>query len=173
MDFTSNNIINMIIKALHIRNIGPFKEANLEFATLADGKSGEQPITIITGVNGAGKSIVIDSIREMLSGQKLERNIVADEKDFCVEIDVKYNDKGLKHLVSNSLNAGHLKWAEYGQLNKYFLYGYELPGLVYGWVADYWSSKLPSDTFEIKNMVNIEHKNVLKDAMLGKKSNVA
>ena len=48
-----------------------------------------------------------------------------------------------------------------------------MPEKVYGWVADYWSSKLPSDSFQIKNMVSIEHSNVLKDSMLGKKSNVA
>lgn len=77
----------MIIETLKIRNIGPFKEANLEFATSIDKVSEDLPITIITGVNGAGKSIIIDSIRAILSGQRLERNIVADENDFCVEID--------------------------------------------------------------------------------------
>lgn len=163
----------MIIEKLHIRNVGPFKDANIDFATSFDNDNGEQPITIITGVNGAGKSIVIDSIRAILSGQKLERNIIADDKDFCVEIDVKYDGKMVKHLKANRLENGHLNYVDFGNLNKFFIFGYELPGFVHSWVADYWSSKLPSDTFTIKNMVSIEHKMVLKDVMLGKKSNVA
>lgn len=162
----------MIIETLNIRNIGPFKEANLEFATSFDKGSEEQPITIITGVNGAGKSIVIDSIRAILSGQKLERNIVVDDKDFCVEIDARYDVEGVKHLVASSMTDGHLNYVDYSNLNKFFLFGYDLPGLVYGWVVDYWSSKLPSDSFAIKNMVNIEHSKVLKNVLLGKKNNV-
>ena len=47
---------------LHIKNIGPFKEASLDFATeFRKGKA--EPVTIITGINGAGKSILIDDIR--------------------------------------------------------------------------------------------------------------
>ena len=162
----------MKIKNLHIRNIGPFREATVEFATLGKIGSGEQPITIITGLNGAGKSIVIDSIRAILSAQKLERNIVANDKDFCVEIDVEYNESGLKHLSVSQLKYGHFPDADFTNLNKYFQYGYELQDKVYNWVVDYWSSKLPSDSFQIKNMVSIEHRMVLKDVLLGKKSNV-
>lgn len=163
----------MIIKNLHIRNVGPFKEANVEFSTLADKECGMQPITIITGVNGAGKSIVIDSIRAILSAQKLERNIVANEKDFCVEIDAEYDGTGLKSLSVKRMSNGQLEFADFQGLNRYFRNGYELPGFVHGWVVDYWSSKLPSDSFHINNMVNIEHEKVLKDVLLGKKSNVA
>lgn len=163
----------MIIENLHIRNIGPFKEAFVEFATISDKEKGEQPITIITGANGAGKSIVIDSIRAILSAQKLERNIVANDQDFCVEIDTKYDGDDTKHLSVNTLEDGHLKWVDYSKLSKFFQFGYQLPGLVYDWVVDYWSSKLPSDSFEIKNMSNIQHEDVLEGVLLGKKSNVA
>ncbi|MBQ8501359.1 MAG: AAA family ATPase [Bacteroides sp.] len=163
----------MKIESLYIKNIGPFKEETMEFATLDNIKSGEQPVTIITGMNGAGKSIVIDAIRAILSAQVLERNIVADEKNFCIKIETEYDGKGMKSLIANQLEYGHLKYSDYSNLNKYFSHGYELPGNVYGWVVDYWSSRLPSDSFQISNMVSIDHKNVLKDAMLGKKSNVA
>lgn len=162
----------MKIENLHIRNIGPFREATVEFATLGKIEAGEHPITIITGLNGAGKSIVIDSIRAILSAQKLERNIVANDKDFCVEIDAEYNDGRVKHLSVSQLKSGHFLEADYLNLNRFFQLGYELPGKVYNWVVDYWSSKLPSDSFQIKNMVSIEHRMVLKDVLLGKKSNV-
>lgn len=169
--FTPNAEI-MRIENLHLKNVGPFKEATMDFATLDKIEIGEQPITIITGLNGAGKSIVIDSIRAILSAQKLERNIVANDKDFCVEIDAEYNESGVKHLSVSELKYGHFSEVDYSNLNKFFQLGYELPGKVYNWVVDYWSSKLPSDTFEIKNMVSIKHQMVLKDVLLGKKSNV-
>ena len=169
--FTPNAEI-MRIESLHLKNVGPFREATVDFATLDQIEIGEQPITIITGLNGAGKSIVIDSIRAILSAQKLERNIVANDKDFCVEIDAEYNESGVKHLSVSQLKYGHFSEVDYSNLNKFFQLGYELPGKVYNWVVDYWSSKLPSDSFEIKNMVSIEHRMVLKDVLLGKKSNV-
>ena len=163
----------MRIESLHIKNVGPFKEATMDFATIDNVGFGEQPITIVTGMNGAGKSIVIDSIRAILSGQQLERNIVANDKDFCVEIDAEYDGKGMKHLAVSQLENGHFEWVDYNNLHKFFQFGYKMPEKVYNWVVDYWSSNLPSDSFQIKNMMNIEHDKVLKDAMLGKKSNVA
>ena len=163
----------MRIDSLRIKNIGPFNEASVEFATVANLESGEQPITIITGMNGAGKSIVIDSIRAILSCQELERNIVADDKDFCVDVELEYDGTGMKHLSVSKLQSGHFQFVDYQNLHRLFSQGYKMPERVYEWVADYWSSKLPSDSFQIKNMVSIEHSKVLRDSMLGKKSNVA
>ena len=45
----------MKIERLYIKNIGPFKEASLVFPTQQNKETGEEPVTIITGVNGAGK----------------------------------------------------------------------------------------------------------------------
>ena len=163
----------MKIERLQIKNIGPFKEAIVDFATKVNAETGEQPITIITGVNGAGKSIVIDTIRAILSAQELERNIVADEKNFYACIDAEYNAEGMKRLEVSELDRGHFSFTDYLNLNECFQYGYRKPGKVHNWVVDYWSSKLPTDSFQIKNMISIEHDKVLKDVLLGKKSNVA
>ena len=163
----------MKLESLQIKNIGPFKEATVDFATSVCDQTGEQPITIITGMNGAGKSILIDAIRGVLSAQELERNIVADDKDFFVKMDLEYDERGVRHLVVNEMNYGHFNNTDYLNLNSIFQHGYQMSDKVHDWVADYWSSKLPSDSFQIKNMVSIEHAMVLKGAMLGKKSNVA
>lgn len=163
----------MKIGRLQIKNIGPFKEATVEFSTHVNVETNEQPITIITGVNGAGKSIIIDTIRAILSAQVLERNIVADEKDFYACIDAEYNDEGFKHLKVSKLELGHFPNTDFQELNRFFQYGYSKPEKVHNWVVDYWSSKLPTDSFQIKNMTSIDHDKVLKDVLLGKKSNVA
>ena len=160
----------MKIKNLHIKNIGPFKEAALEFATDFVQVTGEQPVTIITGVNGAGKSILIDAIRAALSGTLLERNIVADENDFVVEMDI--DDQGkVRHLTTSQIERGHIKYADWAIANP-LQYGYENTDFIYPWVIDYWASQSPSDPFRIMNMTNIKHKEVLKGVMWGKKSNV-
>lgn len=161
----------MKIKNLHIKNIGPFKDATLEFATAYNAENGEQPVTIITGTNGAGKSIVIDAIRTALSGQAIERNIVADEKDFIIEMEANYDGK-FQHLATSTLTDGHIKECEYPNIAKFLKFGYDIPGKVYAWVIDYWSSKSPSDSFKIGSMMNIKHQDVLRDAMQGRKSNV-
>jgi hypothetical protein len=160
----------MKIRNLHIKHIGPFKEASLEFATGYVPETGEQPVTMITGVNGAGKSIVIDAIRAALSGQALERNIVADEHDFLIEIDLD-QDGVTKHYSTSSFRNGKIEEVDLN-IAMPLRYGYTLPESVYHWIIDYWSSKIPVDSFRISNMSNIKHEQVLKDVMLGKKSNV-
>lgn len=161
----------MKIENLHIKNIGPFKEAFIEFATEYNESTGEQPVTIITGMNGAGKSIVIDAIRAALSGQELERDIVADVNNFSIEMNVILNGKA-KELSTSTLKNGHIQGVDYTNIGRPLTYGYEVPGPVNNWVIDYWSSKSSSDSFKIANMTNIQHEKALVGVMLGKKSNL-
>lgn len=161
----------MKIERLYIKNIGPFKEATLEFQTQHNLETGEEPVTIVTGVNGAGKSIIIDAIRAGLSGQKLERHIVANDNDFKIEMSIDY-DGTFKTLSTRGFYDGNIQSVDHVELGQYFQIGYRLPGKVYDWVVDYWSSKLPSDTFSLNTMQNIKNEQVLAGVLLGKKSNV-
>ena len=135
----------MKIENLHIKNIGPFKDAVIEFATDYNEITGEQPVTIVTGMNGAGKSIVVDAIRAALSGQQLERDIVADANNFSIEMAVKFNGKSMR-LSTSTLKDGRVKEADYKNVARPLQYGYDVPGPVNNWVIDYWSSRFPSDT---------------------------
>ena len=161
----------MKIERLYIKNIGPFKEATLDFPTQYNNETGEEPVTIITGVNGAGKSIIIDAIRAALDGRSLERNIVANEKDFKIEMSLNYDGK-FKTIETHTSGNGYVESADYYGLTQYFWNGYKLPGKVYDWVVDYWSSKLPNDSFALRTMNSIRKEDVLKGVMQGKKSNV-
>lgn len=161
----------MKIERLYIKNIGPFKEASLEFPTQQNKETGEEPVTIITGVNGAGKSIIIDSIRAALSGQKLERHIVANDDDFKIEMSLNY-DGTFKSMETHTFSSGHIMSIDWFGLGQYFIQGYKLPGKVYNWVIDYWSSKLPTDSFTLSTMSGINNEMVLADVLMGKKSNL-
>lgn len=160
----------MKIEKLHIKNIGPFKEAIIEFATEYNEVTGEQPVTIITGMNGAGKSIVIDAIRAALSGHQLERDIVADINYFSIEMNVILNGN-TQWLSTSTLQNGYIQGVDYN-IRRPLVIGYDVPGPVNNWVIDYWSSKSPSDSFKITNMTTIQHEKALMGVMLGNKSNL-
>ena len=160
----------MPIKNLKLRNIGPFKNAELDFA-YEKGNEMEPPVTIITGMNGAGKSIIIDALRGALSGDTLERNIVADINDFDITVDLNY-DGHSQVLSTNKLNIegdiNEITFDVAGPLR----FGYKVGKNVFPWIVDYWTSKLPNDSFKIQNIDSIDHKNFMKGVMKGRKSNV-
>lgn len=161
----------MKILNLHIKNIGPFRDAYLNF--VPDFKE-TVPVTIITGMNGAGKSIIIDAIRAAFSGGNvLERNIVADSSDFIIEME--FEDYKGKQKVSTSHFDSNMQIqaaTEYNSITRPLIHGYEKSAKIHPWVIDYWSAKAPTDSFNIKNMANINHFNVMKDVMSGRKSNL-
>ena len=162
---------------LHIKNIGPFKEASLDFATeFRKGKA--EPVTIITGINGAGKSILIDAIRAAFCGMNiLERDIVADEKDYQIKMEYEENEKK-RHYFTPSFDKNH-SFVLNGSMEvidpaicKALREGYDESDEVRPWVVDFWSAKTPTGSFQISNMMNINHREVLKNAMSGVKSNI-
>ena len=78
----------MKIKNLKLKNVGPFREAELDFPQERDA-NGKLPVTIITGENGTGKSVIIDAIRLLLNyNSRIGRDIVPDHNDFRMEMTV-------------------------------------------------------------------------------------
>ena len=146
----------MRLSYLKLKNIGPFKEQTVTFEK-DDGTP--WPIVIFTGENGTGKSVVIDSIRTVLSGVfGIERDIVADRSDFLIELGLIDN---LTRHVEKADRIGHTD-KPVGS-NKYYEYfkkamtgDRKVP-----WVLDYWCSDLPSDTFKIGNVTAIQIQNAL------------
>ncbi len=131
----------------------------------------ENPVTIITGMNGTGKSIVIDAIRAILSGQSLERNIVANPDDFLIELEAEIENAKRNLLTTKCLN-GNIECADFLEIAKFLQFGYKVNEQVKPWVIDYWSSRTAVGGFDISSIKAINHKNFLKDVMLGLKSNV-
>lgn len=162
----------MRIKRLSLKNIGPFKEATLDFPIQCNKESGEIPVTIITGNNGAGKSVIIDAIRAALGGVTLERNIVANEDDFKITLCVDY-DGAFKTVETNEFVGGAVQSVDWFGLGMLFMNGYDLPGKVYNWVLDYWTTKQPTDSFSIGSMNQIQNEKVLSDVLSGSMSNMA
>jgi predicted ATP-binding protein involved in virulence len=164
---------------LTLKNIGPFPEAFLKF--IEDGDDPIQPpVTIITGENGTGKTVVIDAIRAILLGGygSIERNIVRDHEDFEVSLSVNYKSKteNIKSLPdvgrntefnvsSNSLNRA------FADMN-HRVNNPQTALQDINWVVDYWTSKLATDPFKITNLISPNPENYLSGSLSGIHKNV-
>lgn len=159
----------MVIESLTIKNIGPFEEAEIEFAT--DFKS--NPITVITGKNGTGKSMVIDAIRAVMAGgQSLSRSIVSQGKEeFSISLSLK--DASLPEKIeTNSLKDGYIKEADYNNIARPLLFGYKEDQKIMPFIIDLWSSTSPKGDFSIPNIGQINPLHFHKDVLSGIKKNV-
>ncbi|MCU0389660.1 MAG: AAA family ATPase [Thermoflexibacter sp.] len=91
----------MRIYSLELQNIGTFIEGKIDFITESDDEK-HPPVTIITGENGTGKTIILDAIRWLLGGNFffLERDILRHKSIFKVSSTMKFLD--LKHQILGS-----------------------------------------------------------------------
>ncbi len=124
-----------------------FKEAELTFIGEDDDQK-QPPVTIITGENGTGKTIILDAIRAVLIGPygKIERDIIRKQTDFAIEIETAY--RGEKEIIkTTTLDKERSFETNNRDLNIVFV-GTPNP-LEYlkdiRWVTDYWTSRLATD----------------------------
>src|SRR5690606_29537987 len=79
----------MKLKNLHLKNIGPFLNDTIEFATWENSKS---QVTILTGENGTGKTIIIDAIRKVFIHPYTAKKIrpIKRENNFHLELEMNF-----------------------------------------------------------------------------------
>lgn len=161
----------MIIYNLDLANIGPFRQAHLDFVD-ADNPTELPTVTIITGENGTGKSIIIDAIRGVLGGPQanLERDIVAN-KDFSISSEISF--RGGKEQIVATRNT-------LSKTTKSFLTNIPELNSKFGspakntsdWIVNFWTSKLSTDPFEIKQIISPRTNNYLVNALSGIHKNI-
>lgn len=142
----------MNIKDLTLKNVGPFKEIHLDFPCTPNA-SGQLPVTLVTGENGTGKSIIIDSLRMLFKGLwGIDRNIVADQNDFkmSMTLNVAGQDKIIESTKFKEENGQYKLQTNDYEYSKSFSSLDGQPTKDY--VLDYWSPDLAMDKFEIKSL---------------------
>ncbi len=170
----------MRVNYLSLKNIGPFIEADIDFA--ADIK-GRPPVTLITGENGTGKSIILDAIRGMFgdSFAKVERDIQRRQRTGKVEIIIDMSLAGLEVEPKNELHLKTEKFDKNGVwsklVNQTGRFGNPLRETPYqvqneratapNWVVDYWPSMLAGGSYEIKSLTRPQHELYLMGALQG------
>ncbi len=161
----------MRIINLQIKNIGPFLEGNIDFITEIDNMS-NPPVTIITGENGTGKTIILDTIRALFVGDayKMERNIVRKEEDFSCSMTL-FNGQKSEVISSNKLGSDNrLELNRHGLRTRFFIN--QKYDSSWNWVINYWTSKLSTDSFEVKNLVVPVLENLYINSLSGIHQNI-
>ena len=157
----------MRIIDLHLQGVGPFKTEHLEFITEKDDLE-KPPVTIITGENGTGKTIVLDAIRGLMFGafDYVGRDIF-NGQDVDLNVNVEFSNEEL-NIDFKEFHTGHSPrrfTTTQTIFNQFF--NSKTPN----WIANYWDSKLGRGTFEIKNLSRPDILNPLKGALNGSINN--
>lgn len=163
----------MRVKNLNLKNIGPFKEAELEFIS-DENELETPPVICITGENGTGKSIIIDSIRALFAGRfggGIERDITSSDS-FEVQSDIIINNKPIKFRTTKKFKKdGNALDTNDMNINTLFVASLE-SNMNKDFIFDYWTSKLSNDTFNISNITSLEVEKYLSNSISGIHKNV-
>ena len=163
----------MRIKNLILRNIGPFENASVDFISGKE-ELDSPPVICITGENGTGKSIIIDSIRALIKGRfskGIERDIISS-KDFLVKSDIVLNDSEFT-LETNSRFESNSNALDTNKMDVNILFTGSLESkLKKDFIFDYWTSKLSNDSFKIENIAAIDSNKYLGEVLNGIHRNV-
>ena len=163
----------MRIKSLHLENIGPFVEADLEF--MADGDS-KPPVVLITGENGTGKSIILDAIRGIFGGQytSLERDIRRRNSVDSARIEALFEvDNELVRMYSRQFRENHIRSGEKTSTLSYSFV--DTPSSVAqggncpNWIVDFWPSVLATGSYKVNALSSPNHRNVFQNSLNGDK----
>jgi predicted ATP-binding protein involved in virulence len=156
----------MRIKNLKIKNIGPFKSAELNFIE-NDEELQNPPVIILTGENGTGKTILLDAIRALLKGAfgGIEREITA-LPTFSIASEMVFQGKNIAFSTNHKANTGF----QTNQMNINTAFNIHAPlsnAIKTDFIFDYWTSKLSSDSFNVNNITALETKRYLGNVLSG------
>lgn len=159
--------------SLSMENIGPFDRAEIEFAS---GDDGAPAVTILTGENGTGKTIVLDAIRGMFDVPyaKLERRIHRSNVPFSILLDVRNDGVTRSHYSSEIGSSGRFSLGPDSES----LFLRSIPNRLENgaipapnWVTSYWRSGLAIDSFSIQALTTPDHRRYLHDSLQGQYKN--
>jgi predicted ATP-binding protein involved in virulence len=161
----------MRIRNLNLINIGPFKKAELEF--ISD-DTDNLPIIFITGENGTGKSIIIDSIRALFNGRfrnGIERDITSND-NFEVKSDIILNNKPFNFISNKKFEKNNNAIDTNNMIINQLFVSTLNSNLKKDFIFDYWTSKLSNDSFKISNITALEIDKYLDNSVSGIHKNV-
>jgi len=151
----------MRLLELSLKDIGPINNGHLDFTN-----ENEQycPVTIITGENGTGKTIILDAIRTLLGGDIINRNIFRINSS---HINCRFQINN-EILEENNLKLKSIKYQNSNIRHKFILPNKGSDK----WIANYWTSKTKNDDFSISNLIALQPEKYLQNALDGIQSNV-
>lgn len=164
----------MKLRKLYLKNIGPFLDDTIEFATFENSKN---QVTILTGENGTGKTIIIDAIRKMLLSHHSDSNIrtIRRSDDFSLELSLFFENEEItlqSKLKERSVNEVFLVLknnTDFYKLSASFVDSNFSKGNL--WITNYWTSQNDNQPFHISSLDFIKPENYLLNSLKGIQQN--
>ncbi len=164
---TSSPRSALSLLSLSLKNIGPFDSAEIELLA-EDELETAVPVTIITGENGSGKSILIDAIRGMFGQHyaSLERPIWRRGVPFEVGLTMVRDGTRTRLSSTQSYPGNILRFtgAELALIPQAVALQ-QAPAPC--WVVDFWRSNLATDSYAIQGLSPQDHLRYLMGALQG------
>jgi len=159
----------MLIKSLNLKNIGPFESSSIDFSNIISGDKSN--VTVITGENGTGKSIILDSIRSLLMGifENVERDICRSQ-NFLLDMKLSLEGQNI-NLKAESRNNSKNFAVNDANVNHLFKYHIESK-YKRNFIFDYWTTKLSNDQFKLSNVETLRTDNYLDNSLMGIHKNI-
>jgi len=156
---------------LELRNVGPFEEATIDF--VGDDPQ-PRPVQFLTGLNGSGKSIVLDAVRFWFGGQygRVERELPRSDHEagFSVEATVGTPRREHAHVVRSPRHQEETgSYTQPEGVDE--VWAKPLAVEHFGdrpeWVVDYWCANAATGSPVIQGFQAPAHRKVLRDALSG------
>lgn len=164
----------MKLHKLHLKNIGPFLDDSIEFATYDNSKS---QVTILTGENGTGKTIIIDAIRKMFMDPYYAKQIRPITRNNDFQLDLELNFKNADLLLKTKQQEGDSEEnlvvtrsnGMYNEISQII----NNPSVAKGnnWIINYWTSQNDHQPFHISSLDFIKPENYLYNVLDGIQQN--
>lgn len=153
---------------LHLKNIGPFFDDRIEFATFENSK---KQVTILTGENGTGKTIVLDAIRGLLMGgyNYITKRKITSNDNFLLSTNIIYNNVNV-FIESKSHNeyykSGFNTSTHIGQM---FTDNTKSKNNIF--IINYWTSQNDNQPFNIASLDFLKPEEYLINSLDGIQKN--
>ncbi len=166
----------MRLYSLSLENIGPFDRADVEF--LAEGDTSPS-VTLLTGGNGTGKTIILDAIRGCFGKTFgfLEREIPRKGMPFLI------NARHSFDVIEGPAAVADHRITERRRKDDYAFDTHDPSELALdvrdrgmtppNWVVDFWRSQLANDSHKIASLAAINHRDLYMGALQGATTNAA
>lgn len=162
----------MKLHKLYLKNIGPFLEGKIEF----------DQVTILTGENGTGKTVVLDAIRKMLlspNANYLEKiRDIRRNDNFKIELSLSVNGNKINletekcfQLIQGNIEIFEIQNQEipFYEISNRFISNKNAKGNL--WIANYWTSQNDHENFHIPSLDFIKPENYLINCLDGIQKN--
>jgi ABC-type cobalamin/Fe3+-siderophores transport system ATPase subunit len=155
-----------------LEHVGPFEEARI---ALLEGPDDPRAVTLITGENGTGKTVVLDAIRRLfgLSFAKVERDLSRHTEPLRIDGVFANIDAGKSRTVRVDEPA-HSDWkpsSEHTELSRRQL-AWSAGRERIGWVTAYWRSELAHDAGTVDALRAPDVRQALAGSLQGNYKNV-